>query len=144
MISSSPHLWRETMAACSFSFSACVVPNTCQACGGGRRTTRVILVSQDEVVEWRTGSETASPVWHVKWGATQMFCQIIVLDAQMRETVKSPADAEHPWDVLVPTREIPVSAVVGILLPLLQSEFGIVVLCCDCEGLNNWDLLQNC
>lgn len=26
-----PYLWRETIAACSFSFSACVVPRTCQA-----------------------------------------------------------------------------------------------------------------
>lgn len=26
-----PYLWRETIAACSFSFSACVVPKTCQA-----------------------------------------------------------------------------------------------------------------
>jgi len=26
------YLWRATMAACSFSFSACVMPRNCQAC----------------------------------------------------------------------------------------------------------------
>lgn len=67
---------------------------------GGRRATR-ILVSGDGVVEWRPGSETASPVWHSEWGATQLFCQITPLGLQICETVGTPEDVEHPLDVLI-------------------------------------------
>lgn len=43
----SPYLWRETIAACSFSFSAWVVPNTCQACR--EKKTQVTINSRVEI-----------------------------------------------------------------------------------------------
>lgn len=53
------------------------------------------------MVEWRPGSETALPVWHSEWGATQLFCQITPLGLQICETVGTPEDVEHPLDVLI-------------------------------------------
>lgn len=35
------YLWRETIAACSFSFSAWVVPSTCQACMKTKEQVRI-------------------------------------------------------------------------------------------------------
>lgn len=43
------------MAACSFSFSACVVPNTCQACRGKE--------SNKNISQRRRGGRVASRVW---------------------------------------------------------------------------------